>query len=164
MYLMQQSRFPPGALGLAAISAHRPLPVGHLRPRRWACRSTCCSAAMCATGSRSMPASTPRPMPPAARDELDRAERGVGLHRLQAQPLPHRHAPQSLGRGRAHRGRIFPHAARDRVAPTTRSPSTRMPRSSSRIRPCSSAMRWRPTTRCSSRSRSGRRTSRPGAT
>ena len=65
---------------------------------------------------------------------------------------------QSLGRGGARHRRVFPRAARDRAHATTRSPSTPTPRSSSRRRPCSSATRWRPTIRCSSRSRCGRRT------
>ena len=153
---------PAGRAGARRHLGHRPLPVGHLRQGAGRARLHAARRQRARQGARSMPASTPRPTRRGAR-RVRPAERAVGPHRLQALALPHRHARATAGARWCAPRRVFPAAARDGARPTTRSPSTRTPRSSSRRRPCSSATRSRPTIRCSSRSRSGPRTSRPGA-
>ena len=126
---MQQTRFPPGALGLAAISAidhclwdisAKALGVPGLHAARRQCARQ--GEGLCRRLHRARSGRGARRVRP--------AERAMGPDGVQAQPLPDRHARASLGRGGAHRRpSIFASCAR-RCAPTTRSPSTRMPRSS----------------------------------
>ena len=161
--LLQQARFPPGALGPRGHLGHRPLPAGTSRPRRWACRSTGSSAARSATRCGSMPASTPRPIPPRPATSSAALNERYGLTAFKLSPFRGDLHAAALGRGRAARSAdYFAQAARDLARATTSSPSTPTPRSSSRGRRSSSATRSRPTTRSSSRSRSGPSTSRPG--
>ena len=71
-----------------------------------------------ATGCGSMPASTPRPIPPRrSTTSAPALNERIGLHRLQAQPLPRRHPRAALGRGGAHERRVF-RAACARPCPT----------------------------------------------
>ena len=130
-FLLQQSRFPPGALGLAAISAidhclwdisakALGVPVymllgGHARDR-----------------VRVYAGVYTAPDPGHRARRARPAERAMGAHRLQAQPLSDRHARAIAGaRWCAPAPNISASCAR-RCVPTTRSPSTPMPRSSSR--------------------------------
>ena len=104
LMLMQQSRFPPGALGLAAISAidqclwdisAKALNVPVYRLLGGNARDRVKVYAGVYTA----------PDPAAARDEFDRLNARMGHDRVQAQPVPRRHARASLGRGGAHRRR-----------------------------------------------------------
>ena len=160
--LMQQSRFPPGALGLTAISAIDQclwdisakalnVPVyrllgGHVRDRVKVYAGVYTA-----------------PDPAAARDEFDRLNAQWGLTAFKLSPYRidmHRHRWGEVVRTAAE---YFAQAARDGPLRLRDRLRRACARSSRWRRRASSAMRSRPMTRCSSRSRCGRRISRPGA-
>ncbi len=139
-YLMQQTRFPPGALGLSAISA-----IDHClwisRPRRSACRSIACLAAMRRDRVKVYAGVYTAPDPEAARDEFDRLNAEWGPHRFKLSPYRvdmHRHRWGEVVRTSAEYFRRLRESVRSELR---ESPSTRHARSWSRRRRCSSAMR-----------------------
>ena len=92
--LMQQARFPPGALGLDGDLGDRPMPVGHFRegaerPGLSAARRPCARP-----GARSMPASTPRPIRRRRATSSTGSTRSAGLTAFKLSPYRvdmHRH-------------------------------------------------------------------------
>jgi len=101
-YLMQQTRFPPGALGLAAISA-----LDHCM---WDISAKALGVPVyraagrpCARPGEGLCRSVHRTRPGHCAGPDGRAVWHLGPAGLQRSALPHRHAPASLGRGGAHR-------------------------------------------------------------
>ena len=84
LLLMQQTRFPPGALGLAAISA-----IDHclwdISAKALGVPVYSCSAAMCATGE-GLCRRLHRARPAAARDEFDKLNEQWGLTAFKLSP------------------------------------------------------------------------------
>jgi galactonate dehydratase len=161
-YLMQQTRFPPGALGLAAISA-----LDHCM---WdiSAKALGVPVYMLLGGNvrdrvKVYAGLYTAPDPAAARDQMDALHGTSGASaRSSSAPTASTSTATAGARWCAPRPSTSGSCARP-CAPTTNWPSTPTPRSSRSARRCNWPMRWRPTTRCSSRSRCGPRTSRPGA-
>ena len=159
--LLQQSRFPPGALGLAAMSAidHAlwdisakavGVPVymllgGHVRDR-----------VRVYLGVYSAPRS--------GRDRATIAaamQRALGAYRVQALALPQRHPRRALAQG-AEGHRRLGGGADNHLCPDYEFAFDAHAKLSSPGRPSSSATCSASSTRCSTKSRCGRRISRPG--